>query len=596
VTFQRTELASASKRAVIEALDWFCAAVRVAAFPDAIGLSKSTCARVMYKDNKSEAVFEEAKPSQSDHALNFTFTLQRLSPLPIGQYSCWHALFTSGVVCYSPIIQTASTEESGYGLQISYDCLIQLAAVEIPVLVNGGYVLTGYSTALIPTRTLEDSIQWHFEASTEGQIDPYALKSLEDGKFSTVDDLERLRKSRCYVGWCSSAQINLGTQNLKDIFTWSDGRIQKRTMHWKGISLGAQAVSSAPAQIGGNFTSQYEFTINTQRFNPSASYSKMLRANSKQVALIYDDGSRRAWLVPKLSLILHLAQRWAKYYDIGEGVIPYAQWGTNGDSAESILAGSGSLVILGKGEDAFTLRQLILGLNTNLLGSMEKSELSAHQKLFGFEAMDVITEPPSGGHMRRMKISKKEKGWINIANMVDAVVVCSNLGSAISPAGKRDNPQCNEVPRGFDYLTASVPVLQTLFKKDISIVEASLKTAGFKFGENNVWELSGSPFEECLHASVTSGSCWESENVLQIVYEDNWTRKVYSQISRRRPTPGQPRIALQGAVVFGKSRDHHNSQSGVPIVSHQEIRDKGYNHSTSNGVENQTTSVEIVSV
>ena len=47
--------------------------------------------------------------------------------------------------------------------------------------------------------------------------------------------------------------------------------------------------------------------------------------------------------------------------------------------------------------------------------------------------MDIVTEPGRGGFMKKVRI-KTGQSWLPLANLVDAVVICSELGEAIAPA------------------------------------------------------------------------------------------------------------------------------------------------------------------
>ncbi|KAL4963789.1 uncharacterized protein BDV14DRAFT_82632 [Aspergillus stella-maris] len=88
-------------------------------------------------------------------------TLQKLSVVPTDNRGCWFSLFKTAVIAMEPHLQTIAP-----ALEIDFLLLLQLAGVEYPVLVDGGLVLMGYSTALIPTKRVDDkTILWHLETS-----------------------------------------------------------------------------------------------------------------------------------------------------------------------------------------------------------------------------------------------------------------------------------------------------------------------------------------------------------------------------------------------------------------------------------------------
>lgn len=76
-----------------------------------------------------------------------------------------------------PEILGSEKEDSFHGLEVSFDLMVQLAGVEIPVLIDGGVILVGYQTALVPTRVAGSLIQWHLETASESRLNPFKLQS-----------------------------------------------------------------------------------------------------------------------------------------------------------------------------------------------------------------------------------------------------------------------------------------------------------------------------------------------------------------------------------------------------------------------------------
>lgn len=445
-----------------------------------------------------------------------------------------------------------SNKTSARGPEVSFELMVQLSAVELPVLVDGGIVLVGYQTALVPIFSSEDSMQWHLETDDTGRINPYELKSTKKG-WLKHRDWKSFKNMRCFVGWCSSAHINLGTSTLMDRVGWSDSKSQKRTLHWSGISLGFQAATANPIQIGFTVQANFSFVPNRINFTPSNSFAKLLRDTSKEVAAVIDCLDGRSWIVPKLSLMLHMAHAWSARNSIDPDPIPYAKPCHDGTQAEAVLRDSGDLVLLGQGQDTLTLRQLMLGLNVNLLQSRHQTEDAASGKVFGFEFMDIVCEPPMGGNMKRASVKSPGKCWFSIVNKADAVVLCANLGQAISPVDENNerNPNCNILPPGSGYLAVPLSCLTELIlrqgRQDLDLNEK--QTEIFKISDDHFWKISGNPFDDCTHGGQQTQTCWERENLLQ-------------KLTKRGSLNGILRDAKQihactyiypsGAVVFGE--------------------------------------------
>lgn len=110
-------------------------------------------------------------------AWSSSMSLRPLQSLPQSdlQTGCWRELFDGALVAPAPGVKHYAPCR---GLELPWEEMIQLAAVEYPVLVESGsisrsgLVFLGYSTALIPIReTKGKMILWHLEvASHDRQI------------------------------------------------------------------------------------------------------------------------------------------------------------------------------------------------------------------------------------------------------------------------------------------------------------------------------------------------------------------------------------------------------------------------------------------
>lgn len=95
----------------------------------------------------------------------------------------------------------------GVGLQLPFDTMVRLAAVETAHYVDGGIVFTGLFSAPVPVRRDEatNSIQWHFEGVAPDEATDFLrlrdLKSCAAGEswFKTTD-IGVLRNATCFLG------------------------------------------------------------------------------------------------------------------------------------------------------------------------------------------------------------------------------------------------------------------------------------------------------------------------------------------------------------------------------------------------------------
>lgn len=533
----------------ISAFDWLCKAIRnPQRLPPQRGflVSFSSC-RISYLEAKRKAT-TGYDPSNSGIRLSFLLLAEPLHEL---EHNCWQQLFRSCFVleeegiseCLGPL---------GKGLEMSFDLMVSLAAAEYPVKVQDRVVLVGYHTVLVPTQLEADYIQFHLEVDEQKQINPF---NLNYGERPRVTDYMRFKSMRCFVGWCETAHIKLGTQRLPVTVRYSGAQEKRKTLQMTGFSVGCQVVSAVPIQAGVNGQANFSFVSHRLTFSPASVYSKMLLDASKQVALISDATARRSWLVPKLSLILHMAHAWVIENGLPQSTlsdpIPFADPHEDGIAVIQALERHGDIAVCGHGDDSFKLRSLFLGLNINLLETVSLVERSKGKYLYGFEFMDVVSQPGRGAFMKKIKIETCQS-WLALANLADAVIICSELGEAIAPAegDSRRNSMCNALPSGQDYLAAHLSCLGYLANRAGGELASLLQDPRVTLSKERFWTITGEPFETCTHGIHSTDTCWSRGSILQKVCQKNIIHSVLPMLERSRASSPR-RLCLKGAVVFG---------------------------------------------
>lgn len=184
--------------------------------------------------------------------------------------------------------------------------------------------------------------------------------------------------------------------------------------------------------------------------------------------------------------------------------------------------------------------------------------------------------------MKALGITPPGKKWLAVVKVVDAVVVCTGIGNAITAARGSDpynsatvtpasSPRrdtstlCNVVPSGLDYMAATIlcPVRLARRRGD----EPAVTDFTFKISEGSSWQIAGDPFRRCPHdrgsSSPDSGSgsdsCWKRTDLIQQLR----VRSIASPVRKKpfylgsrnkllvaRPT-ATAGIPLTRAVVFG---------------------------------------------
>jgi ankyrin repeat protein len=249
---------------------------------------------------------------------------------------CWTEFFECGYVATRSIPKMT---HDGQGLAIRFELLSQLAAVErwvySPTIGDSGIVLTGFNTALIPTRRingLPDAIQWHFVVQ-ENNI-PITRNSplfnVEPRLFErSFDKLQ----GPAFVGWGRPIHVVLGTEKVC-------GEIQNT-----GLSEVRQVISRFPASsttgggssfggvLGGsigNFhggatvtatgtrtlSSPYYRPIPRQKRSNDDNYESWFDHAYNSLVVVCDVGIKMAWLVPHINLILYMIRQYIVYAQI----------------------------------------------------------------------------------------------------------------------------------------------------------------------------------------------------------------------------------------------------------------------------------------
>jgi hypothetical protein len=411
--------------------------------------------------------------------------------------ACWGNLFQSGVIA-----QRSLKRSWGLGLEVPFDIMIHLAAVENCYRLDSGTIFLGFFTALVPIAINHEtnSIQWHFEFvddTADNHIDPRQLKSIQHGWFKTTE-VGLLRHARCFLGWSEAANILLGTRQLLEHhqLRHSIGTGERlKTAHREGFEAGAQiGFSIGPMNLGSKGTHSWSFRSNVQRFNPSNQYIQGIRLSSRKVALIIDSQSKQSWLVPLLSLIFHLCHRYIQEFSTGTGINPLPFVTPSPNGSEAVLAAiddKGDIIVFGQsGSDHETLRQLIMRINRNLLDTAYTVERPDRNFIYASEIMDVITEPSRGSPLRTVAVSQSTRSWQLLIEKVDVVGVCSNVGHVIQPIGPASKIglcKCYVLPENRDLLAAHLWCLDELARRSGPGLRDN-HSSPCNLGSNIIWQ------------------------------------------------------------------------------------------------------------
>jgi hypothetical protein len=547
---------------IIEAMIWACTAIR----PN--GRVKPTQSQL-----KSSMTCNSHRTIKKLH-LKFTeFILSPLAPILPPEASsissCWTEMFHSCIIA-----QRAIKRDWGQGLEMSFEMMIKFGAVENYYRYDSGTILLGFFTALVPTAydKFHNSVQWHFETSdtSKQQIIPEKLNSVQHTWFKTTD-LKLIQRARCFVGWSNVGKILLGTRQLleNNRMEYSvDTEEHHQTLYKGGIEAGGQlGFSFSPINVTAQVVQTLQLRSNVQRFEPSKMYLESIHLSYDKIALVVDSKSKQSWLVPLLSLLLHLCHRWVQDMipDLEKNPLPYVEPSTNGAKAVLEAIGKeGDIVVFGTGgSDQETLRQLWLRISSNVLNTAKTSERPDRRWIYASEIMALVKEPAKGSPLKMIAKSRGIKSWQHIIDKVDVVGVCSNIGYAIEPTPAEVAPAisktvmcgCYILPQGRDFLVAPLQCLKVLAQR-AGCSSEDLRKGNYAFGGNLIWRIAMIPQVSCCdhHVPIWDDRLQE-ENVLQQLLYKGQTVKAMDQTQSAMESMLETGVVVFGAPAVGSDVD-----------------------------------------
>ena len=412
---------------------------------------------------------------------NFKLFLLDLQPVTEKERSCWHPLFVNGVIARG--FPTPPRQEE-VGVELPFEVMIALGCVLYPMEYYEGLILKGFSTVLVPIARYSDSIQWHFICSNDDneRLKTSSIASHLSSWFETTD-FDLLKRSRTFLGYCRNAEIHLGTHGLDYTSTKRSIAQDERPRLEISRKISASIGSSGLGMFGAMFGSEVVYQKSWHARTKSADLfleDRLLLAR-EQPLLLYDTEKERGWLVPKLSVILHIVHIWAsRQPDLLPSTvqnIPNAVISANRGMAawDAILRGK-LLKVRPEGIDGKP--QLFIDVIKSFLAALESrtEEIVTREDrstshpfrqpgLRGWDLLDIVTREQIFGR-KEVSIARRTGGkWDFLASENPELIVLfgEGIGEPIKP--ERHDKVCrtwDPVPEGKCYLTASVQCLKHL--------------------------------------------------------------------------------------------------------------------------------------
>ncbi|KAF9641243.1 hypothetical protein BFW01_g603 [Lasiodiplodia theobromae] len=207
----------------------------------------------------------------------------------------------------------------GLGVEMPFDIMTILGLACYPINYGAGLVLKGDNTALIPSKESSGSnaIQWHFVRSSNADSalswDSISRRCGPEDVFCETN-WKRLADKRAFVGYFPKAEVHLGTDDSGFAHIKPSGAPidDKRRFNFVNEITGSFGTSGLGIFGGGVSGKAVFHRLSEQRIKAAHGmfWNKLCNAKT-QPLLLFDTSTKRGWLVPELSGVLHIALTWA---------------------------------------------------------------------------------------------------------------------------------------------------------------------------------------------------------------------------------------------------------------------------------------------
>ena len=540
----------------IEQFAWFASAFR------SLGKSSTALSQVDFR-----------VVSDSSESLDL---MTELILLPLRSYtdtepnfgSCWLPLMTSSVLAWGFRV---AERGRAVGLEIPFKLMLKACGARFPVEFQNSILIRQGPLTIFPITKHHQGIQWH---AVVGKLDVLFDKIKTFPILPVEKSIDSIIEARSFVGWLNHAHTRLGTFQPNDKASGTDLDDQRGRMRGDDVSVNANIRLPWVDVVSGSVGTKVLLPKSQMQRNEAMQlgYERSMQRSLRTSVIYYDCIAKIGWLVPELSLILHVVYAaLLEHFPSLEALyhIPYARLEVDGARAALAAIKECESVVLWKtGEDnkEFRFKDLImfyLILFDNHKESMrmrlEHNELRADLGLRGWDFADLrdstafyrcrlIRPPPWSGRPQ----------WWDLAHDPNLLVVFgSNLTQVIVPDRSSARP-CRiwaEIPEKCGLLVGSVRCIKHMCRP------WEAKRPWIQLSDNLVWHQP----EHSNHFNIcTSQVC----NPVQKLRDLGFWGKFHGLRN-----PGL--IERDGAVISGRPEDvqtHIRTPQGscapLPVQTH----------------------------
>jgi hypothetical protein len=392
--------------------------------------------------------------------------------------ACWLKLLPGTVVAHS--WPTPEGRDDFKGLELPFSLMKTLIGATYPMRYQNGFYLQGYPRLLFPAQGLANScVQWHM-ISSPSRDDELACDTILNCVVIQGNELGNLVDARTFLGFCNRVTVNLGTYSSADDYTSIRHSQSMDEAHPLDFLLSSGTMGGGYkgfVNMSATMSMTFGKTLSSAVHQPENDYLDILRLASRRPLILYDDHPSRggrAWMVPMLSVILHMIHTFVAQEDDVEKSLPAADRTWNSAAvAKQLLIRYANLIVrrAETSEDGATVGKAksmkdLVAEYWNGLTSLATIELLAGNerrpetgKLYSWDYMDIVMGKP---HVRRKQVTFSSN-WLPLTKD-NLVLIGQDFGEVIAtdPATRVCRFWTTPNLSGKQYLIASIKCLQTL--------------------------------------------------------------------------------------------------------------------------------------
>ncbi|KAF2674648.1 hypothetical protein BT63DRAFT_16506 [Microthyrium microscopicum] len=424
---------------------------------------------------------------------------------PVERNSCWIGLFSGAIIARNFPCPERTTQ---LGLEISIAILSQLVNAPHAVAFDGGVVMKGFSTMLVPTQRDDDLIQWHLVLSNDRNRGLSYREGLEMCKSRLkVDQFElgHLQETRHFIGWCSHVENLAGHKTEIDYENLSySGAPQAAPLTSRRTSFARHIIDRNTTNVA------FGLRDGVYYFRRGGTFPNIISAAERTPILLYDVGQQRGFLLPASDVLLHL-ERTRLHRDprMRRRQIRLIRGRNN---AETLLLNE-ELALSNSRDDSFgnlvarhwsIMEFLQQKLYFDQLGFVNTL---SHHALLGFE-FNAVADETSPIQLKQTLINRQSGGWLDLCREKNVLVLFADgYGDLLRPKKYEDGTysvckRFRSLPIGHHHIATTIQMIVQLYEEaGQRLNRRCLTISGMQ------WNSTGSLFGACPDRRNPSCRC-----------------------------------------------------------------------------------------